>query len=472
MFDSVAPELYADILETLSSFDMENALTDGALVGLSGGSDSVFLLCFLIEYRRRTKGSFNIVACHVNHMIRGDEAFRDMKFSRELADSLGIEFIEESYDVPALRESWGCGTEEAARRVRYSAFDEILNRRLDLKCVALAHNASDNLETVIFNMMRGSGLNGMCGIAPVRDRVVRPLIRISKSDILKALDASEINYVTDSSNLSLDYTRNYIRHRVVPTLYKLNSSPEGAVSRLTDSLINDNMYLISVAEASLENLSDKITNKSLLSLEYPILTRVLSLMCKDRAGISPESRHLKELIRLLPSDNFAMSIGAGYSFVCQRGICKIVSAEEQLKDTEVYFLGMGENKLDKYAATVIVGDEKADILSNVYNFSIHADIPSAIIKGDLFLRFRREGDSFKYKGHTRRLKKVFNDRNIPKLERDRIPIICDNEGILWVPGLGVRDFSESSVEKLGKIGITLKYNIYNTNNCLTTASPR
>jgi len=471
MFGEVAPELYSSAERAISYFGMQDLLKGGVLVGLSGGPDSVFLLCFLIEYRRRCSANFRIAACHVNHLIRADEATRDENFSRELADSLKVDFYLETYDVPKLADEWGCGTEEAARRVRYSAFDKTVAGLSDISSVALAHNASDNLETVIFNMMRGSGLNGICGISPVRGNIFRPLIHIPKEDILRALEASDIEYVTDSTNLSTDYTRNYIRHKVVPTLKELNSSPEGAVSKLTESLLSDNSYLLSVADAALSKMADRITNKGLLSLETPILNRVLNLMCRKKTGSALESRQIKELALLLENDNFSMSIGGGYSFVCERGICKVFSRTEQLKDKEVYFLSIGENKLDKYDATVSIEKIKTDILSNVYNFSIHAKIPSAIIKGDLCLRFRRDGDCIRFKGHTRRLKKVFNDRNIPKHDRDRIPLLCDSDGILWVPGYGVHDY-ESSLENCDTVRITLSFNKNNNTNSLTTACAR
>ncbi len=472
LFDTVAPELYKSALGAIDTFGMHRLIEGGVLLGLSGGADSVFLLCFLIEYRKRTAGNFKISACHVNHMIRGDEAVRDLEFSQKIASSLDVDFYSESIDIPALSREMGCGIEEAAREARYSVFDKLINENESLSSVALAHNASDNLETVLFNMMRGSGLRGICGISPIRDNIVRPLIHIPKCEIVRALGEAEIDYVTDSSNLTTDYTRNYIRHKIVPTLYELNDSPENAVSRLTETLISDNKYLTSVAESALYQLGDKPANKDLLSLDTAVLSRVLAIFYKERTGITLENKHIKEIVAHLGCDDFALSLGGEYSFICDRGICTVLSKEDQLRDDAVYFLAIGENKFDKYDAMITVSTEKNNILSNVYKFSIHADLPSAIIKDGLHLRFRREGDSLKIKGHTKRLKKVFNDRNIPRHERDRIPIICDSEGILWIPGLGVRDHELNSSEKQDKVRITLNYNINNTNNCFTTARPR
>lgn len=457
LFDTVAPEIYNRVLNTLTERKMAEKIRGGAMIGLSGGADSVFLLCFLLEYKKREKKSFPIVACHVNHMIRGDEAVRDEEFSQKLSEALGVDFVSVRRDVPAYAKKNGCGLEEAARDVRYSVFRELLSSREDISSIALAHNASDNLETVIFNMMRGSGLNGMCGILPVRDNVVRPLIRIAKGDIVKALLDAEIPYVTDSTNASVDYTRNYIRHSIVPLLSKLNSSPEAAVSKLTSALLEDNEYLNTLAENEVKALHEPITSSALSRIDKPVLARVLTLLCKSKTGFTLESKHISTIIDNLNTDAFSLSVGGGYSFVCQRGICKFLSSEEQTKNVEVYFLNYGENKIDKYSSLVTVFSENEDILSNVYNFSIQASIPSDIINGSLTLRFRRDGDFILLRGHKRKLKKLFNGMDIPPFMRDRIPVICDGGGILWLPGVGVRDYADCE-KNAQKTKITIYYN--------------
>ena len=207
-------KLFALARSTVIRYGMEEMLGKGVLVGLSGGADSVLLLLFLLYYRENYNTSMNVVACHVNHLIRGDEAFRDLEFTRNFCSKYGVELCEVEVDVPSLAKQEALGLEEAARNARYSAFNKIILSRNDIDTIALAHNASDNLETVIFNMMRGSGLSGMCGIPPIRDNIVRPFIQIPKSEIVDSLNKGGISYVTDSTNLSTDYTRNYIRHEI------------------------------------------------------------------------------------------------------------------------------------------------------------------------------------------------------------------------------------------------------------------
>ena len=183
-FESDGKDVFENALKTLRQNNMEELISGGVLVGLSGGADSCMLLYFLLEYRRRCGGDFSIVAAHLNHMIRGEEADRDEAFCHSLCNSLGVELIAIKFDVPAYALDNSLGIEEAARNVRYSHFEKIISSRNDLGCIAVAHNLSDSAETVLFNILRGCGTRGAGGIRPVRDNIVRPLINLSKSDIL------------------------------------------------------------------------------------------------------------------------------------------------------------------------------------------------------------------------------------------------------------------------------------------------
>ncbi len=457
-------EIYESIKSTMVRYGMDKKMAEGVLVGLSRAPDSVMLLLFCLEYRKREALEFKIAACHVNHLIRGEEAYRDLAFSEKLAYSLGIELIPVTVDVPAFARENKLGIEEAARNVRYNAFREILSGRNDLSSIALAHNASDNLETVIFNMMRGAGLAGACGIVPVRDNIIRPLIRISKSDIVTRLDLFGISYVTDTTNAETDYSRNYIRHEIVPRLLHLNPKPEQAISRLTESLYEDNIYLSNKSEEIFLRVKDKksINVSVLRELEYPILIRVLSLLLREFTSEKPSMQLLSDIVCCLRSDNFSYSVGRGYRVLCELGNLRIVCDGENEVDNTIYSLKFGENIIPGYNAIVVIDSKKQNISPNVYNFSIHIDCPFDIINGGLYLRFKRDGDAYKYGGITHKLKKVFNDRSIPPSVRNRIPVICDNEGILWVPGLPLRDGVKK--DKINTVRITIFYSTDNNKN--------
>ena len=429
--------IYEQFAEALSDFSMESALRSGVLVGLSGGADSVMLLHLLCEYKRRTAADFTILAVHVNHGIRGVEADRDEAFARELACSLKVEFISSHVDVPALARESGKGLEEAARDARYSIFSDIISSRNDILCIALGHNATDNLETVIFNMMRGAGSRGMSGIPPVRDNLIRPVIYIPKADITLALVNAGISYVTDSTNSDTAYTRNYIRHEIIPRLSKLTDTPEVSVRRMGQNIRDDGEYIDSVAERFLRDCDGAPDAAALAALHPAVFYRVIAAMVAELTDRSPERVHIEKIRSLLDGGSFSYDLPGGCSFVCSCGSCRVTRADEAVSfDIPVM---RGRTELPDFSAELVISDKKTEISHNVYKFAIQADISSAIICGSLHLRSRRQGDSYRSHGMTHKIKKMLIDAKIPVDMRDRVPILCDDRGIVWVAGFGARD---------------------------------
>ena len=439
-------QIYNQILCTMQKHGMEKSINDGVLLGFSGGADSVTLLLFLLEYQRRSGKDFKILCVHVNHNIRGEEATRDENFSRDLIADSNAEFALVSVDIPAIAKKNGLGLEEAARNARYSAFSEIISSREDISHIAVAHNATDNVETVIFNMLRGSGISGICGIKPVRDNIIRPLLSVSKADIVTLLDSFDVPYVTDSTNLTSDYSRNYIRNEILPLFKRITPNPEAAISRMTDNLLSDFEYIDSVAQSTVTKYSSDgyLTTEELSSLPSAVFARVISTLAYKVNGIYPEEKHITAIREILHKNSFAFSLPGRYNFVSQRGKCVFTEKTPGNAFKSMIFpLTTGENKIDGTNLTVYIGDVD-ETLINVYSFSIKTAISSAIIDSGVFLRVKNDGDSYKYSGMTHKLKKVFNDRNIPPCEREYIPILVDEQGILWVPGLQKRDDSSDS----------------------------
>ncbi len=445
-------EAYSRITETVERYGMAEQIRSGVLLGFSGGADSVLLLCFLLEYRRRCE-HFNIVAVHVNHGIRGDEAERDEEFSRCLAASMGVEFVSVYADVPSIAKENGIGIEEAARNVRYSKFQEIILGRKDVETVAVAHNATDNLETVIFNMMRGAGARGVSGIAPVRENVIRPLIELPKPEICELLDGAGIEYVFDSTNASTDYTRNYIRGVVLPTLGRLSECPERSVTRMSQNLRQDTDFIDSYAEDFIAGRS-VIASSELLELHPSPFFRVISILA-SRAGSSVERTHVDKLRELLTTRNFIYDLPGGVRFVCEGGYCSLRTQKDTVGDFS-YGVELGINTfLDCDAELWVSLGEKTKISSNIYKISIQARLSSAIIEGELRLRSRREGDSIFYGGHHHKLKKIMCDLKVPRSLRCAIPVLCDDRGVLWVPGLCARDDGVTDGNTVVTLGIGL-----------------
>lgn len=454
--------VFAEIEKAVSVHNMLEKLKGGVLVGLSGGADSVMLLLYLAELRKK-HGSFPVLAVHINHMIRGDEADRDERFSKEISEKLGIQFVSRRIDVPKIARESGLSLEEAARNARYFEFQEIIRGRSDISCIALAHNATDNIETALFNMIRGAGTKGAAGIPPTRDNIVRPLIYVSKKDIVSALDCSGIMYMTDSTNAQDDYSRNYVRNNILPHLAHLAPDPERSFLRLSKNLRADEEYISEQAESILHGRKS-IKNSELLSMHRSLLFRVLSKMAFEYS-ITLEHSHVESIISCLEKENFEISLPNQVRFVSERGMSYMTNAQKE--DVEYfYYINDGENHMPEYNSKIYLTDEKVNKNSlNVYKKSIQADLSSAIISGRLFIRPKQDGDSVFYGGMTHKLKKLFNDRKIPLSERKLIPIFCDDNGVVWVPGFGVRDDGRDNSSP--KVFVTLAINEVASENGLS-----
>lgn len=444
----IGNKIYNDAVKIIKDASMEKSLSGGALVGFSGGADSVMLLCVLKKYSQEN-GNFKLCAVHVNHMIRGDEADRDEGFSRDFCSKIGVEFIAVRKDVPSEARALSAGLEEVARNIRYSVFNEIISGRNDISCISVAHNSTDNLETVIFNLMRGCGSRGASGISPVRDNVIRPLISTPKRDIVKALNEASIDFVTDSTNLETDYTRNYIRQEILPKFSRLSPDPEAMAFRFCQNLRFDVDFIESEAKAFVDIYDGSIPTSELALLHRSIFSRAISYFSSKNGAGSLERTHIDKIHDLISKrrSNFSVSLPGGVYFRELDGACSIARVFITNESFERR-LTIGENYIPELDILFVLSYAPiTDISSNVYKISINKEINSDIIKGELTLRNKRDGDSYVYGGMRRKLKKLFNDRSIPLSERQRVPVLCDEEGILWVSGFPARDGGDKKSDK-------------------------
>ncbi len=452
LFSSKAGKnIFDDAVCIIKEHSMDDWLSRGVLVGLSGGPDSVMLLCFLKKYAEKAKVG-KILAVHVNHMIRGEEADRDERFSEEICRELGIEFLSVKRDVPNEAKELSLGIEEAARNIRYSIFSDLIQSRNDVSCIAVAHNSTDNLETVILNMMRGSGTRGVAGIPPVRDNIIRPLLYSSKKKIVSALSDATIPFVIDSTNGESEYRRNYVRNEILPMLYRLSDDPEGMVSRSSRNLRCDFEYIEAIADHFLNEQSDKTVLREDLSKLHPaVFSRVINEICRRGGATGVEYTHIASITELMSrSDNFEVSLPGQVNFLCRKGKCCV---ERLLPFDDIRYdvtLSYGENIIEPLGICIFLSDKPFDdFSSNVYKISIQTSIDFDIIKGDVRVRNKRDGDTYIYGGMTRKLKKLFNDKGISPELRSRVPVFYDDEGILWVKGFSVRDGGcKKSVKRL------------------------
>ena len=452
---SICEEKFSRAIE---SYNMLSC--DSLLVGLSGGADSVVLL-HLLKKEAATCG-FSLYALHVNHMIRGEEADRDEEFCRSLCEKWEIPFVCERVDIPAIAKREKCGLEEAARNIRYKIFSKFCDEKR-IKRVATAHNSSDNLETVIFNISRGSSLKGVCGIPPVRESIIRPLIFCTKNEIIEYASENQLEYVYDSTNSDTDYSRNLIRHKIVPELQKLNPSVEDAVSRMTLLSRDDSDFLEKMASKFCDNKT-----KSLLSLDMAILRRVIKNMYSSSGAKGDLSyTHISDIISLI-------STGAAHSRISlPGGVCAAIENDSLIftkdikKDVPKGYkikLSLGENIIDEDNSLIFIceeKDEKNEEISkyliknqNIYKISIKATIAFDIMNFSLFARSKEDGDRYVYGNMTRSIKKLFSEKKLPIEYRATIPLIESEGNILWIPGFSCADLVSTKLNQgLPKISI-------------------
>ncbi|MCK5311025.1 MAG: tRNA lysidine(34) synthetase TilS [Desulfobacteraceae bacterium] len=237
---------------------------DRVLAGVSGGPDSVALLLFLFEIK--TKYSLEIGIAHLNHMLRGKEADRDEEFVRNLAEKLNIPYFIEKKDVATFAKNNRLSIEDSARKVRYSFLKDIL-RENEYSKIVLGHNRDDNAELILMNILRGSGPTGLTGIPPTRENmIIRPLIEISKQQIINFLESIDQTYMIDSSNNDDVYLRNSIRNYFIPLIEeKYNPKIKESLIRLSTIIKDEDDWM--------EKETEFVFNKALMSLAPDSLTK-------------------------------------------------------------------------------------------------------------------------------------------------------------------------------------------------------
>ena len=408
-------------LSALSSYSMLKGLKS-VLVGFSGGSDSVLLLTLLSQ----TEG-IKVAAAHLNHGIRGDEALRDENFCIDFCKKLGIEIFVRHSNVPEIASSQGLTVEEAARNERYDFFREISEKH-GFDHIATAHNADDNVETLIFNLVRGTSINGLCGIPPKRDNIIRPLILLTKDEIVSACECAGLSYVKDSTNNDTEYTRNYIRHEIIPKMKELNPSLCDVVTSCTASLRRTKDYL-SISSASY-SFSD--SRSSLSSLHDAILSVVISNEL-SKCTSQYSSKHIDDCVKAIRSASIHTSVSVhGCTFVCDRDTVYILDGS--INQEISIPLKEGLNDLPDGRALYIGDDEKyINTLKNIYKLSIQVSVSSDKITNSCFIRYRKNGDTYRLNKMTKKVKKLIQSLKLPSKYTDNIPFLCDGSDVLYIP---------------------------------------
>ena len=427
----------AKVLDAVKQFGLLQG-AQSVTVALSGGADSMALLHLLLSLK--VQFGISVSAAHFNHKIRGAEAESDEAFVKAQCEGLGVELFIGSADVPKYAKDNHLSLELVARQLRYEFFDTL---KTDL--IATAHTASDNLETVVFNLARGSSLKGLCGIPPKRDRIIRPLIFCSRQDVEDYCRDNNIEFVTDSTNLRDDYSRNNIRHNVIPALRAINPSLESAVVRNSAFLREDEEYLSLLAKKEFDARysHNALDLKDFHLLAKPVAKRVIIMFYRSQCANEVDGYHINEIYRICMSGG-KTSVGNNMSAIADGGTLTFksnISEEKTLFEVELL---QCENDLFENG-------------KKVHNLLLKNSFDCDRIVGKLVVRTRLAGDKIclKNKNCTKTLKKLYTEYSVPVCEREGWPVIADDSGLVWVYGIGVahRCAADEQSKRIYKVNV-------------------
>lgn len=449
--------------DILSGYDKDESV----LIGFSGGADSTALLHLLSIYSKIT--GVKVYAAHINHGLRGKEADRDEEFCRMTAEKYGVEFFTAYFDVPRLAKESGDGIEGTGRRVRHEFFAKIMAEN-NIKLLALAHHADDNLETVIFNLSRGSGANGMGGIPPVRKfadgLIIRPLINASKAEILEYCRENHLDFVTDSTNSEDDCVRNLIRHNIVPELIKINPSAHKSARRMTDAIREDREALDFWAEAFIKE-NPSIPADKLSKLPPAIAKRVIRAQFGESVPDGLTSNQLESILTLagrgVPHSSLTLCMDLQVGIENGNLVLKSISNTIPESQYDVA-LKSGVNIMPDGNTAVFIGETSQDSLDTeagrFIRFS-YAELDCSAVSHGLSARTRRDSDSINTMNMTKTLKKLYCERKVPLELRKILPLICDGAEIILIPGYAIATGKEYKAREKLTVSVYFSEKVFN-----------
>ena len=414
--------------EYLQKFDL---LPKGGhvLCALSGGRDSVYLLHRLMEWR--SEYGYKLSAAHFNHQLRGAESDRDEEFVRTLCAEEGIPLYVGAADVRSFAAERGMGIEEAARSLRYAFLEQTLGE-IGGDVIATAHHADDLAETMLMNLVRGAGTKGLSGIPPRRGSIVRPILTVTRREIDGYMEHRGLPFVEDSTNVLDDCTRNLLRHHVMPVLQQLNPSfAEHAVEaamllRADDDCLQKQAELFLAAHPA----EYGIETSALLALEEPIATRVIRTVWGG--GLS--NVHVGQVLELCKGD------GLGYTHipdgVVRRDNGRLWTERAVEVPADVALVGeWGECSFGEFRILWETKNCDEEIHNSFNTFALKC----ANMEGTVTVSVRRDGDRIKLAGsnHTKKLKRLFQERKLTQPQRLLTPVIRDGQGVAAVYGFGI-----------------------------------
>ena len=412
---------------------------DRIAVGVSGGADSVALLRFLAALRPQF--GWDLVVCHIHHGLRGAEADRDECFVRALAEQLGLPCAVSRIDAAALALRDHISVEEAGRMARYAFFAQTAGEG---GRIATAHTLDDSIETVLMNLVRGTGLRGLCGIPRIRGNIVRPLLDCTRAEVEDYLGTLGQPYCTDSTNLTDDYTRNRIRHDILPRLCALNPNFPGAMARMLPRLAAQQAltdYLAAQSAQQLHAACGGLSRQGLSALPEPVCDRLLlRLLEQNRLPVSAAA--VERMTETLRTGGKLDLAARSWFFVAQGDLAAVIYAPPggippvpvplPQEETPVILPFSPQKSLKLTLCNKIVANTSEKFNISLLKYAIDCDR----IRRYSFMRTRRPGDTFIVGKKQLSLGEAWAAAGIPALLRPALMVLADEQGVLWAEGIG------------------------------------
>lgn len=425
---------------------------DRILVALSGGPDSVCLLNIL--YNLKEELDIEIGAAHLNHMLRDEDAFQDEEYVKNLCESFDIPCFVKRVDINKYSKENKMSSEMAGRDARYNFFDEVI-REHGYNKIATAHNANDQAETILFRLMRGTGIEGLCGIKVCRDKIIRPILCLSRKEVEEYIEVNNLKPRIDKTNFEKIYNRNKIRLDILPYIKEnFNEDIIQTLNRMSVLLQKDNEFIEKSARSFYEKYCAEqqdyfIIKKKMFDNHEAVVTRVIryALTNFSKTHYDFEMKHIYDICNLaknnsgkvidLPNKIYAENI-YGDIYIKERIINNNIHVKQEIKI----------NKDD-------IDGKKIAFQNNIIEFSLVNNDSSLNLKQNILIRYfdfdkinnfislrnRKNGDKISPLGMSgsKKLKDIFIDMKIPKEERDSVPLLCFDENISWIVGLRVSE---------------------------------
>ncbi len=422
--------LLKSVLNTINEYNMLNK-DDKVLVAFSGGCDSVCLCLALIEM------GINFSVAHVNHNIRV-EAKRDENFVVNFAKRYNLKCYIKSENVTEIAKKEKISLESAGRNVRYKFFEELCEKH-DYNKIAVAHNKNDNCETFLLNLVRGSGLNGLTGISPVRGKVIRPLINVERSEIERFVEEKGESYVTDKTNFENDYTRNKIRNIIIPEFLTINENFINNISN-TIKIANESVDFID-SMAGMLIVNDEIDIEEFNKVPKPVSKRALMFAYEKIAGTAKdfEKKHIDFICEFLKNKSHGKIIDLCFDVECVAEYGKIIFRKKKKIQNYEYKLEIGGKIYIRELGLTIsanIVDKDCKKKKNCQYFDFDK------LKGDIIIRNRKDGDRvvpFKMK-NEKKLKEIMINKKISKSIRDVLPVVENDGKIIMIYDVVRSDF--------------------------------